>query len=226
VGFIHILLLHQSGSRVFAAAPMLATEGLADTWWIFLVLFLAVTAAWAGVPVIGGVAAGTAGALASQGKLGLSAVIVIVAIAGELGGLIGYRIGFRWGRSLVERPGKRLESREKALATGERIYAKWGRLAVFVTPAIISGTAGMRLRQFVVWNFVAALGFALFTVAGAYGIGRLLTGHHTTRDILILVVGIGVGWALYRVARHFHPRHPIDTDGHVGPGPPGHTETA
>jgi len=203
---------------------MLATEGLANSWWILLVVFLAVTAAWAGVPIIGGIAAGTAGALASQGELGLAAVIVIVAIAGELGGLIGYRIGFRWGRALVERPGKRQESREKALASGERIYAKWGRLAVFVTPAIISGTAGMRHRQFVVWNFVAALGFALFTVAGAYGIGRLLTGHHTARDILILVVGIGLGWLLYRVARHFHPRHQVDAHGQVGQTPPGRTE--
>ena len=134
MGLIHTPEVHQLCSGVVpAAASVLATEGFSQSWWIYVVVFLAVAAAWAGVPVIGGVAAATAGALASQGKLELAAVVAMVAVAGEVGGLIGYRIGFRWGRSLVERPGKRQESREKALATAEHIYAKWGRLAVGTT---------------------------------------------------------------------------------------------
>jgi membrane protein DedA with SNARE-associated domain len=192
VGSLHILLL--------------ATEGFGDSWWIFLVVFLAVTASWAGVPAIGGIAAGAAGVLASQGQLALAAVIAVVTVAGEVGGLIGYRIGFRWGRSLVERPGKRRASREKALATAERIYRRWGRLAVFVTPAIASGTAKMRHREFAVWNFLAALGFALATVAGAYGVGRLVTGHHAAKDIAILLLGLGLGWGLYVASRHISQR--------------------
>jgi membrane protein DedA with SNARE-associated domain len=192
---------------------MVATLGLRDSWWIFLVVFLAVTASWAGIPAIGGLAAGTAGVLASQGKLELAAVVAVVAIAGEVGGLIGYRIGFRWGRSLVERPGKRQQSRQRALDTAERIYARWGRLAVFVTPAIVSGTAGMRYREFAVWNFLAALGFALFTVAGAYGVGRLVTGHHAAKDIAILVLGVGVGWTLYQLAAHLHRRREAQASG-------------
>jgi membrane protein DedA with SNARE-associated domain len=171
---------------------------------ILTVTFLAVVASWAGVPVVGGLAAGTAGALASQGKLNLVLVVVIVTVAGETGGLLGYEIGFRWGRRLVERPGKHHGSREKALAGGERIYARWGRLAVFVTPAIVSGTAKMRFREFAIWNFVASLGFALFTVAGAYGIGRIVTGHNDALDIMILVLGLVVGSVLYLLTRHLH----------------------
>ena len=79
-----------------------------------------------------------------------------------------------------------------------------------MTPAIISGTANMRYRQFAVWNFIAALGFALFTVAGAYGIGRLVSGHHAVRDVAILVFGVGIGLTLYWTARHFHRRHAGD----------------
>ena len=186
------------------ATSMLATEGLADSWWIFLLVFLAVTASWAGVPIIGGVAAGTAGALASQGKLELAAVIAAVVVAGEVGGLLGYHIGFRWGRSLLERPGKRQATRAGALAKGERIYERWGRLAVFVTPAIISGTAKMRHREFALWNLLAVLGFALLTVAGAYGVGRVATGHHAARDLAILVFGIALGLGLYVLARRYH----------------------
>lgn len=185
---------------------VLATSSGAASWWVLPLVFVAVAASWAGVPAVGGLAAGTAGALASQGKVGLGLVVAVVTVAGEVGGLIGYKIGVRWGRSLVERPGKHQASREKALAGGERLYARWGRLAVFVTPAIVSGTAKMQYREFAVWNMIASFGFALFTVAGAYGIGRLVTGNHGVRDIAILVVGLGAGSVLYFAARRFHRR--------------------
>jgi membrane protein DedA with SNARE-associated domain len=183
-----------------------ATFSVAHSVEVLTVTFLAVVASWAGVPAVGGIAAGTAGALASQGKLNLLLVVVVVTIAGETGGLLGYEIGFRWGRRLVERPGKHQRSREKALAGGERLYAKWGRLAVFVTPAMVSGTAKMRFQEFAIWNFFASLGFALFTVAGAYGVGRLVTGHNDVLDIMILVIGLVVGSFLYFLTRHLHRR--------------------
>ncbi|MBV8462662.1 MAG: hypothetical protein JO368_05165 [Acidimicrobiales bacterium] len=176
---------------------------LGDTWWQYAALFLLVAAGWAGVPLIAATAAGAAGVGASQGNLDLAAVVVVTVVAGELGGLVGYAIGRRWGRQLVQRPGKHQDYRLKVLARGEQAYERWGRLAVFFTPAMVSGTARMDYRQFVLWNLLDALGFAIFTVAGAYGIGRLVTGHHTNRDIAVLVVGLGLGSAiLFIVRRH------------------------
>ena len=45
--------------------------GLGSTWWQYLLLFLAVAASWAGVPVIGTAALGAAAVAASLGKLDL-----------------------------------------------------------------------------------------------------------------------------------------------------------
>jgi membrane protein YqaA with SNARE-associated domain len=115
--------------------------GLGSTWWQYLLLFLAVAASWAGVPLIGTAALGAAAVAASQGRLDLGAVIVVAAIAGEAGGLGGYAIGRRWGRRLLERPGRHHARREKMVERGEKLYARWGWLAVFFTPAIVSGTA-------------------------------------------------------------------------------------
>jgi membrane protein DedA with SNARE-associated domain len=128
-------------------------------------------------------------------------VIAVVTAGGEVGGLIGYHIGFRWGRALVQRPGKHQAARERTLERGEALYARWGRVAVFVTPAIVSGTAKMERREFAVWNLLASFGFALLTVAGAYGIGRIGTGHHSAEDFSILVVGAGAGLVIYEIAR-------------------------
>jgi membrane protein DedA with SNARE-associated domain len=173
--------------------PSVIAAEWTTNWWHYLLLFVAVAASWAGVPFVGATAAGAAGVAASQGHLDLAAVILVATLAGEFGGLLGYSIGFRWGRQLVERPGKHQESRQKLLAQGERAYAKWGRLAVFFTPAIVSGTARMQHRQFVLWNLVASLGFALSVTASAYGVGRLATGHHSGPDVLILIVGLTTG---------------------------------
>ena len=84
----------------------MVVAGLGSAWWQYLLLFLTVTASWAGVPIIGTAALGAAAVAASQGKLDLAAVIVVSVVAGEAGGLGGYAIGRRWGRRLLDRPGR------------------------------------------------------------------------------------------------------------------------
>jgi membrane protein DedA with SNARE-associated domain len=173
--------------------------GLASTWWQYLLLFLAVAASWAGVPLVGTAALGAAGVAASQGKLDLAAVIVVSVIAGEVGGLGGYAIGRRWGRRLLDRPGRHQAGRQKMMERGEGLYARWGWLAVFFTPAIVSGTAKMPPYRFAVWNLLDSLGWSVSVAASAYGVGRLATGHRTGHDVAILIVGLGAG-ALVAVA--------------------------
>ena len=172
---------------------LLAISSFVDTWWQYVLLFLAVAASWAGVPFIGASALGAAGIAASQGDLSLALVVVVATAAGEVGGLIGYAVGNRWGRVLLERPGRHQAGRQRMVEKGERAYARYGRLAVFFTPAIVSGTAKMQHGQFVVWNLIASLAFAISVAASSYGIGRLVTGHISLHDFLSLVVGLGVG---------------------------------
>jgi membrane protein DedA with SNARE-associated domain len=90
------------------------------------------------------------------------------------------------------------------LERGEKLYARWGWLAVFFTPAIVSGTAKMPPYRFALWNLLDSLGWSVSVTASAYGIGRLVTGHHAGRDIAILVIGLGAGalFAIAAVRRH------------------------
>jgi membrane protein DedA with SNARE-associated domain len=172
----------------------LGTAGLAvDTWWQYALLFVAVAASWAGVPFIGATALGAAAVAASQGRLNLALVVGVATLAGEAGGLLGYAVGDRWGQVLLERPGKHQEGRRKMVEKGERAYARWGRLAVFFTPAVVSGTAKMHRGQFIVWNLIASFAFAVAVAASAFGIGRVVTGHTSLHDIVTLVVGLAMG---------------------------------
>jgi membrane protein DedA with SNARE-associated domain len=173
---------------------VVATAGVAvESWWQYLLLFLAVAASWAGVPFIGATALGAAAVAASQGRLNLAVVVAVATLAGEVGGLIGYAVGDRWGQLLLERPGKHQEGRRRVVEKGERAYEKWGRLAVFFTPAVVSGTAKMRHGEFVLWNLIASFAFAVSVAASAYGIGRVVTGNTSLRDIVTLLVGLAMG---------------------------------
>lgn len=171
----------------------LAAVDVSGSWWVYLGLFVAVAASWAGVPFIGATALGAAGVAASQGNLNLPLVVGVATLGGEVGGLIGYAIGNRWGRTLLERPGKHQAGRRHMVERGEQAYARWGRLAVFFTPAIVSGTAKMEHGEFVLWNLFASLGFAVSVAASAYGLGRIFTGHDSARDVATLLIGIAVG---------------------------------
>jgi membrane protein DedA with SNARE-associated domain len=184
---------------------MTAVAG-ADAWWVYLGLFLAVAASWAGVPGIGATALGAAGVAASQGTLDLWLVVVVATAAGEAGGLVGYAVGNRWGRALLERPGRHQAGRQRMVERGERAYARWGRLAVFFTPAIVSGTAKMQRGQFAFWNLLASLGFTVSVAASSYGLGRIVTGHYSARDIATLVVGLAVGTLITVVSVRRHRR--------------------
>ena len=172
----------------------LATAGQSSApgAWAYLVVFLAAAAGYMGVPVIGTVVITGAAVLASQGELNIVAVLVVAALGCEIGGLGGFRIGFRWGRELLERPGPALEWRKKTIAKGEEVYQKWGRAAVFVTPSIVSGVLDMKFRQFVVWNFLAGTVFAVSVGAGAYGAGKVSTGQTDSVSVGMLIGGVAV----------------------------------
>lgn len=166
---------------------------LATDWWAYILLFFVVAASWAGVPFIGATGLTAAAVAASQGRLNLATVILVATAGGEAGGLLGYGVGNRWGRRILARPGKHQAGREKLVERGEQAYARWGRLAVFFTPAIVSGTAKMRFGQFALWNLVASFAFAFAVAASTYGVGRLVSGHTSWLDIGALVAGLAVG---------------------------------
>jgi len=199
----------------------MVVAGLGSAWWQYLLLFLTVAASWAGVPIIGTAALGAAAVAASQGKLDLAAVIAVSVVAGEAGGLGGYAIGRRWGRRLLDRPGRHQAGREKLMERGQQLYARWGWLAVFFTPAVISGTAEMPPYRFAFWNLLDSLGWTLAMAASAYGVGALATGHHTWHEVAILIIGLCAVAIVAVVAVRRHRRREAQRPAAVANGPHG-----
>jgi membrane protein DedA with SNARE-associated domain len=154
---------------------LLIATSTADSASTFVILFLGQALSWAGVPALGAAAAGAAGALASQGVVHLWAVLVVGTLGSQLGGLAGWWLGNRVARAGLDGKGRFAERRRKALSAGERVERRWGRLIVFFVPSWVSGSLGMRWRQFVVWNLLAAAVWNIAAALAAYGVGSAVS---------------------------------------------------
>ena len=189
--------------------------------WAYLLVFVLVAIGWAGIPAIGGAVIAGAAVLASEGHLNFAGVLVASLLGTEAGGLAGYAIGVRWGRDLLNHPGLWLDRRRRALSAGEVMYAKWGRLAVFFTPVLVSGIVRMKYSQFVVWNFLAGAVYVLSVGPAAYGAGKVASGQGSLGDVGAIVGGIAVGVAAFLLARRYYRRHKARRAPGAGRGPAG-----
>jgi membrane protein DedA with SNARE-associated domain len=158
-----------------------------------------------GVPVPGETALIGAAVLASQGQLSIELVIAIAAAAAIIGDNIGYLLGARFGRRLMERPGRTQARRLEALDRGQQLFDRHGPKAVFlgrwiallrIWAAWLAGMAGMRWRSFLFWNALGGIGWALcFGLLGYFG-GEALAE-------LVARVGVGVAIAVGAAAVAF-----------------------
>ena len=158
--------------------------------WSYLVLFVGVAASWIGIPIVGGAALATSGFLAGQGELDVWLVVFVAAVGAWSGGYVGYLIGVQAGAALITRPGRWQRQRRRAMRLGERFYRRWGPLAVFLTPAWVSGALRMRRRSFLIWNAAAAGVSSLLTVFGAYAIGHAVLGQLSAGRGLLAAVAV------------------------------------
>jgi membrane-associated protein len=184
-----------------SAVPVLATA-TQDRPLAYVVLFLAVALSWAGVPAIGAAAMGAAGVLSSQSELHLWLVLVVAVVGAEVGGLAGWRIGHRVvhaGHDRRRGPSRAAERATRALDAGERVERRWGRMMVFFVPAYVSGALAMPLRQFALWNAVAASMWVIAAGFGAYGVGSAASGGSLLDTLLPLVIA-ALAFALIALA--------------------------
>jgi hypothetical protein len=80
-------------------------------------------------------------------------------------------------------------------------------LAVFFTPALVSGALRMKLGQLAVWNFFAGTVFVLLVGPAAYGAGRVVSGHYDLVSVGMLAGGVAVGALCVVLGVRHHRRH-------------------
>jgi undecaprenyl-diphosphatase len=147
-----------------------------------------------------------AAALAAQDQLSLPVVIVVAAGAAILGDNVGYLIGRRALRRLVDRPGLWAAERRRLVERGEVFFARRGSAAVFfgrwlpgmrVVTSWLAGANRMPWRRFLLWNALGGIAWATTVGALAYVLGRSASGSLGA----IGFVGLGVAAVVFLLVR-------------------------
>jgi membrane protein DedA with SNARE-associated domain len=149
-------------------------------------------------------------------KIGFGAgAFVVMALAGTLGylvgAIIGWWIGLRGGRRLLERHGRWLHLGPERLERAERWFDRWGNVGVLIgrlTPLVRSfvsipaGVFEMRLAPYTVLTLIGSAIWA-FAIAGAgYGLGSSYERfNHDFRYVEYAVVAGVLVLAAYLVYR-------------------------
>lgn len=169
-------------------------------------LFTLVAAESAGALVPGETALIVAGALAAQGRLELPLVILVAATAAIVGDNVGYTLGRRGLRPLLDRPGRWSARRQRLIVRGEAYFRRYGPATVFVGrwlpglrvfAAWLAGADGMPWPRFLTWNALGGVAWAITIGTAGYLIGRSVSGSLG----LIGLAGLALVTAAYLVFR-------------------------
>ncbi len=167
-------------------------------------LFVIVMSESGGVPVPGETGLIASGLLASQGNMDIALVIPIAAAGAIVGDNIGYVIGRKGGRWVLERPGAFARQRREMLLIGEPFFERHGPKAVFfgrfflglrVWASWLAGATHMRWRVFVLWNALGGIVWATGIGLAAYFLGHSAKnaveafGLYGLAAVLVAIVG-------------------------------------
>ena len=126
----------------------------------------------------------TAGLLASQGKLDIGILLVILSVAAILGDNVGYWFGKKTGSRIFSRD-ESLLFRRKNLLAAQAFYERHGgktivlaRFMPFIRTfaPIVAGAVEMPFRRFFTFNLVGALLWAVGVTLAGYYLGQTIPG--------------------------------------------------
>ncbi len=185
--------------------------------WGYWTVVIALLLENAGVPVPGETILLFASFLAySEQELRLPYIILAGTIACTLGDNIGYAIGHRGGRPLLERYKHIFHIPQRTIARGERLFARYGSVTIFFARFVfgmriiagpMAGVLRMPWKQFALFNFLGAatwvtvISLVGFLVGGEWNQLMRIVRRVNFGVLVLFAVLVLVLWLRHRIAR-------------------------
>lgn len=165
----------------------------------YLTLFLLVGVMGAGLPGPGDAALIAAGTAAGEGRVSVILTLAVAMAAWMIGSVIGFAIGHRQGRYLLERPGWLDKRRSKLLAKGDQAFGRHDFAASTTLPAFLSGIFRVRFGLFVLGALVAGVFWIGMYVGISYFLGADIAravGSAGAKAIIGIALVVAAGLAI------------------------------
>ena len=171
---------------------------------IYVVVALVIGVESMGIPVPGELTLVAASLLAATGVTDPFLVGLAASIGAIVGDSIGYAIGRRGGRTMLERCGQRFPKHfgPAHLARAERTFARWGVWAVFfgrfvallrILAGPLAGAMHVPYRKFLVANAAGGIVWAFGTTYVIYYVGQAAEKYLKQFSWIALGVAVLVG---------------------------------
>jgi membrane protein DedA with SNARE-associated domain len=162
-----------------------------------------------GIPLPGETAVIFAGLAAAAGRLEIVLVIVVASAGAIIGDNIGFLIGRRGGRAVLERPGRFAVERRRVLEIGDPFFERHGGKAVFLGRWIaglriwaswLAGASKMAWPTFLLWNALGGITWATSVALAAYyggtGVEKVFSaiGIYALPVALVVFVAFAAWW--------------------------------
>ncbi len=157
----------------------------------------------------------SAGVFAAIGKLSLSSIIIVAAMAAILGDNTGYHIGKRYGRRLFKKPDG-VVFKQKYVSDAEIFFEKYGVKTMLIAhfiPVIrtfapaVAGVSKMRYRYFFIFDAIGDIAWTITVTLIGYWFGRKIPNidHYILLAVLAVVV-ITLGPTVYHLSKSYLAR--------------------
>jgi membrane protein DedA with SNARE-associated domain len=173
---------------------------------------VAAFASWVGVPGPGEPVVIAAGVFASRHKLDISPVLLAAWVGASAGGIVGWLVGMKAGRSVLTARGPLLAMRLRAVTKGEEVFRRMQVVAILVTPSWVAGINRAGTGVYLTVNAASAALWAVGIGLGAYYIGPPVldfandAGVIASAVVVLLVGGAVVAEILRRRRRRVRAR--------------------
>jgi membrane protein DedA with SNARE-associated domain len=191
---LHLHLLHHNG-------PAIDYVGVA----------VAAFASWVGVPGPGEPVLIAAGVFAARHKLDISPVLVVAWVSATFGGIVGWLVGMKAGRSVLTAPGPLRTMRLKAVTRGEEVFKRMEVPAILLTPSWVAGINRTGAGLYLTVNAASAVLWAVGIGLGAYYVGPAVLDFANDAGVVasvavVLLLGGAVGAEILRRRRRGRAR--------------------
>jgi membrane protein DedA with SNARE-associated domain len=168
---------------------------------IYLVVGAVILTESMGIPIPGELSLVSAALLAATGVTDIFWVATAAAVGAIIGDSIGYYIGHRGGRPLLERFGRRFPKHfgPPHLARAEKTFQRWGVWAVFfgrfvallrILAGPLAGALRVPYRKFLAANASGGMAWAFLTAYAVYAAGR--TAERYLQDFSWVALGVAI----------------------------------
>ena len=183
-------------------------------WFLFGIVCLESAGLW----LPGETALIAAAVLAAKGHLSIAGVIAVAAVAAIIGDNIGYWIGRKVARPVIDRWERVRRYADRVLPPAERFFQRHGGKAVFlarffgglrVTGAWMAGITRMQWWRFLFWNAAGGIVWAFGVGLLAYYAGRAAADALARYGVYAAIVG-GIAVVIVIAALHLWRRRVVE----------------